>query len=71
MPCHCKVWNPWNSNGNSGMDAVTQANDIDKNHLSNGLRKQEKTCNIERDTRNVEKLSFENEWNTGWHSLPT
>ena len=30
------VWNPWTSNGNSGMDAVAQANGIDKTQLSNG-----------------------------------
>ena len=30
IPSHSDVWNPWKGNGNSGMDAVSQANDIDK-----------------------------------------
>ena len=34
------VWNHWIGNGNSGMDAVSQANDIDKTQLSKGHRKQ-------------------------------
>ena len=37
---HRNVWNTWNGNGNSGMDAVSQANDIDKTQLSKGHRKQ-------------------------------
>ena len=36
------VWNPWTGNGNSGMDAVAQANSIDKTQLNNGHRKQQK-----------------------------
>ena len=37
---HRNVWNHWIGNGNSGMDAVSQANDIDKTQLSKGYRKQ-------------------------------
>ena len=37
---HRNVWNHWIGNGNSGMDAVSQANDIDETQLSNGHRKQ-------------------------------
>ena len=42
IPSHSNVWNHWNGNGNSGMDAVAQANDIDKTQLSKGHRKQPK-----------------------------
>ena len=37
---HRNVWNHWIGNGNSGMDAVSQANDTDKTQLSKGHRKQ-------------------------------
>ena len=37
---HRNVWNHWIGNGNSRMDAVSQANDIDKTQLSKGHRKQ-------------------------------
>ena len=37
---HRNVWNHWIGNGNSGMDAVSQNNDIDKTQLSKGHRKQ-------------------------------
>ena len=37
---HRNVWNHWIGNGNSGMDTVSQANDIDKTQLSKGHRKQ-------------------------------
>ena len=37
---HRNVWNHWIGNGTSGMDAVSQANDIDKTQLSKGHRKQ-------------------------------
>ena len=37
---HRNVWNHWIGNGNSGMDAVSQANDFDKTPLSKGHRKQ-------------------------------
>ena len=37
---HRNVWNHWIGNGNSGMDAVAQANVIDETQLSNGHRKQ-------------------------------
>ena len=37
---HRNVWNHWIGIGNSGMDAVSQANDIDETQLSNGHRKQ-------------------------------
>ena len=37
---HRNEWNHWIGNGNSGMDAVAQANDIDKTQLSKGHRKQ-------------------------------
>ena len=37
---HRNVWNHWIGNGNSGMDAVSQANDIDKTQLSKGHRMQ-------------------------------
>ena len=40
IPSHSNIWNPWTGNGNSGMDAVSQANDIDKTQLSKGHRKQ-------------------------------
>ena len=40
IPSHSSIWNPWNGNGNSGMDAVAQANVIDKTQLSKGHRKQ-------------------------------
>ena len=39
---HRNVWNHWIGNGNSGMDAVAQANVIDETQLSNGHRKQSK-----------------------------
>ena len=42
IPSHSNIWNPWTGNGNSGMDAVAQANDIDETQLSNGHRKQSK-----------------------------
>ena len=41
IPSHRNVWNPWISNGNSGMDAVSQANGSDKIQLSKGHRKQQ------------------------------
>ena len=40
IPSHSSIWNHWIGNGNSGMDAVSQANDIDKTQLSKGHRKQ-------------------------------
>ena len=40
IPSHSNVWNHWIGNGNSGMDAVSHANDIDETQLSNGHRKQ-------------------------------
>ena len=40
IPSHSSIWNPWTGNGNSGMDAVAQANVIDATQLSNGHRKQ-------------------------------
>ena len=40
IPSHRNVWNHWIGNENSGMDAVSQANDIDKTQLSKGHRKQ-------------------------------
>ena len=40
IPSHRNAWNPWTGNGNSGMDAVAQANVIDETQLSNGHRKQ-------------------------------
>ena len=40
IPTHSSIWNHWIGNGNSGMDAVSQANDIDKTQLSKGHRKQ-------------------------------
>ena len=40
IPSHSNIWNPWTGNGNSGMDAVAQANVIDETQLSNGHRKQ-------------------------------
>ena len=40
IPSHSSIWNPWNGSGNSGMDAVAQANVIDETQLSNGHRKQ-------------------------------
>ena len=40
IPSHSNIWNPWTGNGNSGIDAVSQANDIDKTQLSKGHRKQ-------------------------------
>ena len=40
IPSHSSIWNPWTGNGNSGMDAVAQANVIDETQLSNGHRKQ-------------------------------
>ena len=40
IPSHSSIWNTWNGNGNSGMDAVAQANVIDETQLSNGHRKQ-------------------------------
>ena len=36
------VWNHWTGNGNSGMDAVSRAKDIDKTQLSKGHRKRPK-----------------------------
>ena len=39
---HRNVWNHWTGNGNSGMDAVSRANDIDKTQLSKGHRKRPK-----------------------------
>ena len=40
IPSHSNIWKYWTGNGNSGMDAVSQANDIDKTQLSKGHRKQ-------------------------------
>ena len=40
IPSHSNMWKHWTGNGNSGMDAVSQANDIDKTQLSKGHRKQ-------------------------------
>ena len=42
IPSHSSIWNHWIGNGNSGMDAVAQANVIDETQLSNGHRKQSK-----------------------------
>ena len=43
------VWNHWIGNGNSGMDAVSEAYEIDETQLSNGHRKQlnKRSCKIE------------------------
>ena len=43
IPSHSNIWNPWTGKGNSGMDAVAQANVIDETHVSNGHCKQLKT----------------------------
>ena len=40
FPRDCKIWNHWTGNGNSGMNAVAQANGIDKTQLNNGHHKQ-------------------------------
>ena len=40
IPSHRNAWNTWIGNGNSGMDAVSQANGIDKTQLRKGHRKQ-------------------------------
>ena len=42
IPSNTNVWNTWIGNGNSGMDAVSQANGIDKTQLSKGHRKRPK-----------------------------
>ena len=42
IPSQRNLWNPWIGNGNSGMDALSQANDIDKSQLSKGHHKQQK-----------------------------
>ena len=42
IPSQRNVSNPWIGNGNSRMDAVSQANDTDKTQLSNGHCKQPK-----------------------------
>ena len=42
IPSNNDVWNPRLGNGNSGMDAVAQANGIDKTQLSKGHRKRPK-----------------------------
>ena len=41
-PSNNDVWNPRIGNGNSGMDAVAQANGMDKTQLSKGHRKRPK-----------------------------
>ena len=54
IPSHSNIWTPWIGNGNSGMDAVSQANGIDKTQLSKGQRKRlkkriwkiEHNCNL-------------------------
>ena len=40
IPSYNDVWNPWIGNGNSGMDAVAQANPNAYTQLRNGHRKQ-------------------------------
>ena len=42
IPSNNDVWNPRIGNGNSVMDAVAQANGMDKTHLSKGHRKRPK-----------------------------
>ena len=42
IPSHKNAWNTWIGNGNSGTDAVSQANGIDKTQLSKGHRKRPK-----------------------------
>ena len=42
IPSHRNAWNTWIGNGNSGMDAVSQANVIDKTQLSKDHRKRPK-----------------------------
>ena len=42
IPSNNDVWNPRLGNGNSGMDAVAQANGMDKTQLSKGHRKRPK-----------------------------
>ena len=42
IPSNNDVWNPRIGNGNSGMDAVAQANGMDKTQLSKGHRKRPK-----------------------------
>ena len=42
IPSNNDVWNPRIGNGNSGMDAVAQANGMDKNQLNKGHRKRPK-----------------------------
>ena len=42
IPSHSNIWNPWTGNGNSGMDAVSPANGINKTQLSKGHRKRPK-----------------------------
>ena len=48
-PSDSTVWSRWTGIGSSGMDAVAQANGIDKTQLSNGHRKKQRkrTCGIE------------------------
>ena len=47
IPSHRNAWNTWIGNGNSGMDAVSQTNGIDKTQLSKGHRKRPKKKNLE------------------------
>ena len=42
IPSNSNIWNPWIGNGNSGLDAVAQANGIDKTQLSKSHRRQQK-----------------------------
>ena len=42
IPNDSNVWNHWTGNRESGMDAVAQANGIDKTQLSNGHRNRPK-----------------------------
>ena len=58
------VWNPWIGNGNSGIDAVSQANDIDETQMSKDHRKQPKkrTWTIETTWTLIQEMDERTQW---------
>ena len=59
IPSHSNIWDPWIGNGNSGMDAVAQANVIDETQLSNSHRKQlkKRSCKIEHNWNLIQEMA--------------
>ena len=65
LPNDSTEWSRWTGNGNSGMDAVAQANGIDETQLSRGHRKRPKkrTWKIETTWNMIHGVDENAQWN--------